>query len=133
MRPSRYMEVTDAAIRAPRPGRFSRTCPAPGMIHANTTAGSQGVEEGASGTLEGVAADGDGVTGKAPGLSLTDSFYRIDMILRARASQTYPHTHAGAAGYRYLERAPGVGIQELQLLVVDFHGVFGSGGQAQDE
>ena len=120
------MEVTDAAIRAPRPGRFSRTCPAPGMIHANTIAVSQGAE-GASGIL-GVAADGDGVTGKAPGLSLTDSFYRIDMILRARPSQAYSDTHVGAAGNRYLERAAGVGIQELQLLVVDFHGVLGSGG-----
>lgn len=77
--PSRYMEITHAAIRAPRPGRLSRTCPAPGMIHANTTAASQGAE--ACGVLEGVVPGGTvagvGVMGKAPELSLTESFYRI--------------------------------------------------------
>ena len=123
------MEVTDAAIRAPRPGRLSSTCPAPGIIHASTTAGSQDVD--VSGALDGVA--GDGVTGKAPGLSLTNSFYRIGLSLRARPSQAYPHTHIRAARSRDHERAAGVGIQELQLLVVDFHGVLGSGGQAQHE
>src|ERR1041385_8538923 len=74
IRPNTYINVTDAAISAPRPGRLSSTCPAPGIIHASTTAGSQGVE-GASGALEGAVAGG--VTGKAPGLSLTNSFYPI--------------------------------------------------------
>jgi len=43
------------------------------MIHASRIAGSQGVE-GASGTVDG---DAGGVTGNVPGLSLTESFYRI--------------------------------------------------------
>ena len=86
------MEVTDKAIKAPRPGRFNRTCPAPGRIHASTIAGSHGVA-GASGAVEGVV-DGAGVTGKAPGLSLTNSFYRI--------AQGDPHAYIVAARNRDL-------------------------------
>src|SRR5665213_587679 len=134
--PSRYMEVTQAAIKAPRPGRFSSTCPPPGMIQANTTAASQGAE--ACGVLEGVVTGGTvagvGVTGKlAPGLSLTESFYRIGLTWSDGPSKFHAHTYVRAAGGRHGERAAGVSVQELQLLVVNFYGVLGSWGQSQHE
>src|SRR5580704_7288336 len=101
IRPSRYMIVTDPAISAPRPGRLSSRCPAPGISHANTMAESQFEDEGTAG------ADCVGVTGKlAPGLSLTRSFYRIlghpFNALRARAPHSDPYAHIGTPGSWHL-------------------------------
>src|SRR6185503_5089933 len=122
IRPSRYIMVTENPIRAPRPGRFSRKCPAPGISQPSRMAANQ-LEDAGS---EAGVAEGAGVTGNAaPGLSLTESFYRI--------TKPYPHAHLPTARSRHPQSAAGVSIQELQLLVVDFDSVFGSRSQTQHE
>ena len=129
--------VTDPAISAPRPGRLSNRCPAPGISHARRMAENHLEDEGdVAGVVDGLVAgvgDGTGVTGKAaPGLSLTNSFYPIGVrSFDAWSPQPDPHACTGARGSRYPERAAGVGVEQFELLVVDFHSVLGSGGQAQ--
>src|ERR1051326_6808039 len=84
--PSRYITVTDRAIKAPRPGRFSRTCPAPGISQAKSMAENHFDEDGRD-AAKGVV--GAGVRGKpAPGISLTTLFYRI----RGRPSEAHANT-----------------------------------------
>ena len=127
--PSRYIRVTDRAISAPRPGRFSSTCPAPGISQANRMAENHFEDDGRdAGLAKGVV--GAGVRGKpAPGISLTQSFYSI----RTRTLQTEANTHTRAAGIGDQKGSAGVGFQKLQFLIVDFHSVFGSGGEAEHE
>src|SRR5512140_1002915 len=127
--PSKYITATDSAIRAPRPGLFSRTCPAPGISHAKRTAGNQFVEDGRdAGVAKGGV--GAGVRGKpAPGISLTQSFYSI----RTWTPQADAHAYTGAAGIGHLKSPASIGFQKLQFLIVDFHSVLGSRGQAEHE
>jgi hypothetical protein len=97
--PSKYITVTEAAIKAPRPGRLSSACPAPGISHASTTAGNHLEEEGRDddGAVTGLL--GKGVTGKpAPGVWLTQSFYSIRAcLLNQGTSQPDPHSRIRAA------------------------------------
>src|SRR5947207_4378589 len=98
--PSRYITVTDRAIRAPRPGRFSSTCPAPGISQANRMAENHFDDDGRdTGVAKGVV--GAGVRGKpAPGISLTALFYRIrGQPLNYGSPQSDAHPHLRAAGF----------------------------------
>src|SRR5205085_35245 len=104
------------------------------MIQASTTAVIHGVE-GAAGALAGVT--GGVVRGNAPGLSLTNSFYRIWRrrlnLLGAGPSQFDSNPGIRVSWRRYLKRAAGVSIEVLQFLIVNLHRVFGTGGQTEDE
>jgi len=115
--------VTDRAIKAPRPGRFSRTCPAPGISQAKRMAENHFDDGREAGLAKGVV--GAGVRGKpAPGISLTALFYRI----RGRPSEVHADTDIRTAGIRYQKSSAGVGFDKLQFLIVDFHSVLGARG-----
>src|SRR5690242_18581863 len=137
--PSKYIRTTDAAISAPRPGRFSSKCPAPGRIHARRMAVSacEGeLDEDAVGA--GPVAGEGGAGNAAPGLSLTVSFYRIRRLRRAgrfrgQSPQPNSNARAGVSGSRHLKGSARIRVQKFQLLVVDLHGVFRSGRKPEDE